>query len=99
MIEVRGDTADLQCNECEVILKTISAAEAKEVLTKMEAAQPSCVERCTILRTDEHIYGLHRDEGFHLSQLWSRYKRRRTCNPASQGEPRMQQSSAITQRR
>jgi hypothetical protein len=46
MIEVRGDKADLQCNECGVILKTVSAAEAEQVLGEMEAAQPSCAEGC-----------------------------------------------------
>jgi DNA-directed RNA polymerase subunit RPC12/RpoP len=46
MIDVRGDKADLQCNECGVILKTVSGAEAEQVLGEMEAAQPSCAERC-----------------------------------------------------
>jgi hypothetical protein len=81
MIEVRSDKADLRCNECGVILKTVSAAAAEQVLKENGGGTAFMRGAMPILRTDKHIYALHRNEGLHLSRLRSRCRQRRRGIP------------------
>lgn len=42
---VRGDEADLVCNECDVVIRTVSASEAQRVLLEMASGEV-CSETC-----------------------------------------------------
>ncbi len=39
MAQLRGDRADLKCNECGAILKTVQATKADDALGEMKAVQ------------------------------------------------------------
>jgi hypothetical protein len=47
VVELRGELADLACNECSVLIKTVPAAEVPMVLSQMLLSQTeNCQHHC-----------------------------------------------------
>lgn len=43
---VRGDQADIVCNECGAVIRTVPAAALQQTLTEMELTLDICTEMC-----------------------------------------------------
>jgi hypothetical protein len=44
--EIRGEEADLVCNECGIVIRTVAAGEADKVLLEMSLEQGFASEMC-----------------------------------------------------
>lgn len=47
---VRGDQADLVCNECEAVIRTVPAQDAERILLEMAMADGFCSEICPVCK-------------------------------------------------
>jgi hypothetical protein len=63
---VRGDQADIVCNECNVVIYTIPAADLQEAFTKMETDARSLQRRLPTLRSGEPIPRIFGDHGVYM---------------------------------
>jgi hypothetical protein len=43
---IRGEAADIECNECAAVIRTVPAIELQQALTEMELALDLCSEIC-----------------------------------------------------
>jgi hypothetical protein len=43
---MRGDEADIVCNECDAVVRTVPAAELQQTLTEMGLTLDVCTEQC-----------------------------------------------------
>lgn len=45
---VRGDQADIKCNECDVVVRTVPAADLQKTIDEMELTLDMCSEMCPV---------------------------------------------------
>jgi hypothetical protein len=43
---IRGEEADIVCNECDAVIRTVPAAEAQRTLLQMAMSEGVCSETC-----------------------------------------------------
>jgi hypothetical protein len=46
---VRGDQADIVCNECGLVVRTVPAADLQKTLDEMELTLDMCSEMCPLV--------------------------------------------------
>jgi hypothetical protein len=80
---VRGDQADLTCNECGTVIRTVAAARLSRRCCTWPCRADAAVKSAHVWRT-EYVSGLQRDRGVHLPALWPRCRcgRAHAVNPA-----------------
>jgi hypothetical protein len=68
---VRGDQADIICNECESVVRTVPASSLEQTLTEMELTLDVADAMCPALRNRKPVFGIYNDDGIHLPELRS----------------------------
>jgi hypothetical protein len=57
---IRGDQADIVCNDCQTVVRSLPTAALRHTLNEMELALDNCTEMCPYCRSVNVIPGLSR---------------------------------------
>jgi hypothetical protein len=57
---LRGDQADIVCNECASVVRTVPSVELRQTLTEMELTLDMCIEMCPYCRLVNVLPGFSR---------------------------------------
>jgi hypothetical protein len=68
----RGDEADLVCNECNALIRTVPASEGEQMLTQLAPSDELCSARCP------HCEALNVFVGFSIMEAF-------TCSECGEG--------------
>ena len=66
---IRGDQADIVCNECGTVLRTVPAANVGQTLTELEITLEGCHRNVPALRVGKSVPGLFQNARIHLSAV------------------------------
>jgi hypothetical protein len=69
IVKYRGDRADLICNECSALIRTVPADQVETALTEMLWQWRTRQRDVPALRTCQHIPGLLIHAGLHLLRV------------------------------
>jgi hypothetical protein len=72
VVDVRGDQAVILCNECEVVIRAVPAADAERIMCELAQTDTVCSARCT------HCGALNTFPGFSAIEAF-------TCSECGEG--------------
>jgi hypothetical protein len=65
-VRVNGDHADIVCNECEAVIRTVPLSNVEAVVLAMDETDTICTAVCTALWRGQRVSGDVRNRGVHL---------------------------------
>jgi hypothetical protein len=71
MAQVRGAEADIVCNECGVVIRTMPVPEVESAMAALAATSAICSARCAHCRAVNTFPRLDLDDGVRMLRVWS----------------------------